>query len=330
MHAILQPEGIGGPETLVWTQAPEPVAGPGEVVIDIAAAGVNRADLLQRQGRYDPPPGSTPIMGLECAGRVHALGPGVTSLAVGDRVAALLVGGGYAQRVAVPAAQVMPVPASLSLIEAAALPEVACTVWSNVFMSARLAQGEWLLVHGGGSGIGTHAIQVARAAGARIAVTAGSDDKLQACADLGADLLINHRTQDFAEVIAEEIGGVDVVLDIIGAKYLARNVAVLNRNGRIAVIGMQGGVRGELDLGALLGRNGTIHAASLRGRPPAEKADICRQVERFVWPWIDAGLVRPVIAAQLPMSSAGEAHRLLEDGQVTGKILLTVDGAGLA
>lgn len=329
MHAILQPDGPGGPETLRWQQAPEPVAGPGEVVVEIAAAGVNRADLLQRQGFYDPPPGSTPIMGLECAGHVQAVGAGVTSLAVGDRVAALLVGGGYAQRVAVPTGQVLPIPASLTMVEAAALPEVACTVWSNVFMSARLQQGEWLLVHGGASGIGTHAIQVARAAGARIAVTAGSGERLSACADLGAELLINHRTQDFAEVIAKEIGGVDVVLDIIGAKYLGRNVSVLNRNGRIAVIGLQGGVRGELDLGALLGRNATIHAASLRGRPLAEKAEICRQVERAVWPWIDAGLVRPVVGQVLPMTDAAQAHRLLEAGAVTGKIVLTVDGADL-
>ncbi|MFA7324816.1 MAG: NAD(P)H-quinone oxidoreductase, partial [Candidatus Nanopelagicales bacterium] len=305
MHAITQPDGVGSYESLQWHEVPDPVAGPGEVIVDIAATAVNRADVLQRQGRYDPPPGATSIIGLECAGVISELGPGVMSLKVGDRVTALLAGGGYAQRVAVPAEQVMSVPASITLVEAASLPEVACTVWSNVFMTAGLKQGEWLLIHGGGSGIGTHAIQVARAAGARIAVTAGSAAKLEVCRALGADLLIDYSTEDFAEVIEREIGGVDVILDMIGAKYLARNVNVLNRNGRIAIIGMQGGTKGEIDLGDLLRRNGTIHAAALRSRPVSEKARICRAVELNIWPWVDAGLVKPVIGAQLPIAQAG-------------------------
>jgi len=327
MLAIAQPSGPGGPESLQWREAPDPVAGPGEVTIQIAAAGVNRADLLQRQGLYDPPPGSSSIIGLECSGVVTALGPGVTSLAIGDKVVALLAGGGYAQQVAVPVGQVLPLPAGLSLIEGAALPEVACTVWSNVFMSAHLQQGEWLLIHGGGSGIGTMAIQLARAMGARIAVTAGSAVKLEVCAALGADILINYREQDFAEVLSDEIGGVDVILDLMGAKYLARNIQILNRNGRLAIIGLQGGTKAEINLNELLRKNATIHAASLRGRPMAEKAAICEQVAAFVWPWIHAGLVKPVIGRQLPFNEAGEAHRMLEAGEVTGKIVLTIDGS---
>ncbi len=330
MLAIAQPSGPGGPETLEWAHAPDPELGPGEVRIAVAAAGVNRADLLQRQGMYDPPPGTSPIIGLECSGVVTELGAGVTRFAIGDEVVALLAGGGYAEQVVVPVGQVLPLPAGLTLIQGAGLPEVACTVWSNVFMSARLQQGEWLLVHGGGSGIGTMAIQLARAFGARIAVTAGSTEKLDACADLGAELLINYREQDFLEVVQTEIGGVDVVLDLMGAKYLASNVKVLNRNGRLAVIGLQGGVKAELNLNELLRKNATIHAASLRGRPLHEKAAICEQVGSVVWPWIQAGLVAPVIGAQLLISEAAQAHRMLEAGAVTGKILLTIDRAASA
>ena len=330
MLAIAQPSGPGGPETLLWVQAPDPELGPGEVRIAVVAAGVNRADLLQRQGRYDPPPGTTGIIGLECSGVIAELGPGVSRFAVGDAVVALLAGGGYAEQVVVPVGQVLPLPPGLTLIEGAALPEVTCTVWSNVFMSARLQQGEWLLVHGGGSGIGTMAIQLAKALGARIAVTAGSQDKLQACADLGAEFLINYREQDFLEAIQTEIGGVDVILDLMGAKYLASNVKALNRNGRLAIIGLQGGVKAELNLNELLRKNATIHAASLRGRPLSEKALICEQVGSVIWPWIHAGLVKPVISAQLPISQASRAHQMLEAGEVTGKILLTIDGSASA
>ena len=238
---------------------------------------------------------------------------------------ALLTGGGYAEQVVVPIGQLMSVPSPVTLADSAALPEVACTVWSNIVMTAHLEQGQWLLIHGGGSGIGTMAIQVAKALGARIAVTAGSPAKLDACADLGAEMLINYTTEDFIEVMMEATGGrgVNVILDNMGAVYLKRNVDALARDGRLVVIGMQGGVKAELNLNSLLRKNGTIHAATLRSRPEDQKADICRQVEQHVWPWIHAGLIKPVIGARLPMREAAQAHALLEAGAVTGKILLT-------
>lgn len=323
MHAIVvtQP---GDPEVLSWQEVPDPVPGPGEIVVDVAAAAVNRADLLQRQGLYPPPPGAPEWLGLECSGTVAELGAGVTSLAVGDEVCCLLSGGGYAERVALPAGQAMPIPAGVDLVTAAGLPEVACTVWSNLVMTAHLQRGEWLLIHGGGSGIGTMAIQVARALGARVAVTAGSAQKLAACEALGAEVLINYREQDFVEVIAAETGGrgVDVILDNMAAKYLERNISSLAAGGRLVIIGMQGGVTGEIDLGSLLRRNGTVHATTLRGRTPEQKAEICAQVERHVWPWIAAGIVKPVVDRVMPLTDAADAHRALEDGGVTGKIIL--------
>ena len=323
MHAIVvtQP---GDPDVLAWQEVPDPVAGPGEIVVDVAAAAVNRADLLQRQGLYPPPPGAPEWLGLECSGTVAELGAGVTSLSVGDEVCCLLSGGGYAERVALPAGQAMPIPAGVDLITAAGLPEVACTVWSNLVMTAHLQRGEWLLIHGGGSGIGTMAIQVARALGARVAVTAGSADKLATCEALGAEVLINYREQDFVEVIATETGGrgVDVILDNMAAKYLERNISSLAPLGRLVVIGMQGGVKAEIDLGSLLRRNGTVHATTLRGRTPEQKAEICAQVERHVWPWIAAGIVKPVIDCVMPLTEAADAHRALEAGGVTGKVIL--------
>lgn len=323
MHAIVvtQP---GDPDVLAWQEVPDPVAGPGEIVVDVAAAAVNRADLLQRQGLYPPPPGAPEWLGLECSGTVAELGAGVTSLSVGDEVCCLLSGGGYAERVALPAGQAMPIPAGVDLITAAGLPEVACTVWSNLVMTAHLQRGEWLLIHGGGSGIGTMAIQVARALGARVAVTAGSAEKLATCEALGAEVLINYREQDFVEVIATETGGrgVDVILDNMAAKYLERNISSLAPMGRLVVIGMQGGVKAEIDLGSLLRRNGTVHATTLRGRTPEQKAEICTQVERHVWPWIAAGIVKPVIDRVMPLTEAADAHCALEAGGVTGKIIL--------
>jgi len=323
MHAIVVTT-PGDADVLAWQEVPDPVAGPGEVIVEVAAAAVNRADLLQRQGFYPPPPGAPEWLGLECSGTVVELGPGVTSLSVGDEVCCLLSGGGYAERVAVPAGQAMPIPAGVDLITAAGLPEVACTVWSNLVMVAHLQRGEWLLVHGGGSGIGTMAIQVARALGARVAVTAGSAEKLARCEELGAEVLINYREQDFVEVLAAETGGrgVDVILDNMAAKYLERNIASLAPGGRLVVIGMQGGVKAEIDLGTLLRRNGTLHATTLRGRTPEQKAEICAQVERHVWPWIAAGIVKPVIDRVMPMTDAAGAHRALEAGDVTGKIVL--------
>ena len=327
MRAIVISE-PGDPSVLSWAQTPSPEPRPGEVLLDIAASAVNRADLLQRQGHYPPPPGGSDILGLECSGTITALGAGVTSRAVGDHVTALLAGGGYAEQVAVPVGQLMSVPEPVSLVEAASLPEVACTVWSNLVMTANLKQGEWVLIHGGGSGIGTMAIQVARALGARVAVTAGSAAKLDACAALGAEVLINYQREDFVEVMTKATGGrgVDVILDNMGASYLDRNLTALTFGGRLAVIGLQGGIKAEVNLGAMLRKNATVNARSLRARPPAEKAAICAEVERNIWPWIGAGLITAVIGARLPMNEAGDAHRLLESGAVTGKILLTAVG----
>ncbi len=325
MRAIICTE-PGGPEHLKWQEVTTPTPGPGEVLIEVAATAVNRADILQRQGNYAPPPGASQILGLECAGVISELGPGVTTVEIGQEVTALLAGGGYAEQVAVPVGQLMSVPSGLDLITAASLPEVACTVWSNIVMTAHLAEGEWLLIHGGGSGIGTMAIQVARAVGARVAVTAGSKAKLAICEQLGAEIMINYQDQDFVEVMNDVTGGrgVDVILDNMGAAYLERNVLALARNGRLAIIGMQGGSKAELNINALLRKNGTVHAASLRGRPESEKSAICQQVERNIWPWVHAGLVTPVIGATLPLQEAAAAHQLLESGEITGKIVLTV------
>jgi putative PIG3 family NAD(P)H quinone oxidoreductase len=316
----------GGPEVLQLQEVPDPEPTRGEVLVEVAATAVNRADLMQRQGHYPPPKGAPPYPGLECSGTVLQVGDGVEGWSVGDEVCALLSGGGYAERVAVPAGQLLPRPQSVDLVDAAALPEVACTVWSNVFMTAGLRPGELLLVHGGSSGIGTMAIQLAREAGARVAVTAGSDAKLQACRELGAEVLVNYREQDFVEVVkdATDGRGADVVLDNMGAKYLARNVDVLGPNGRIVTIGLQGGRRAELDLGALMAKRAAVISTSLRARPKDEKATIVAAVREHVWPLVDAGRVRPIIHARLPLAEAGAAHRLLEESSHIGKVVLTV------
>ncbi|WP_424212858.1 NAD(P)H-quinone oxidoreductase [Streptomyces sp. BI20] len=318
----------GGPEVLEWTAVPDPVPGPGEVLVEVAATAVNRADLMQRQGFYDPPPGAPVYPGLECSGRILALGPGVSGWAVGDEVCALLAGGGYAEKVAVPAGQLLPVPEGVDLVTAAALPEVAATVWSNVFQAAGLRPGETLLVHGGSSGIGTMAVQLGKAVGARVAVTAGGEEKLKRCAELGAEILVDYREQDFvAEVKAATGGaGADVILDIIGAKYLGRNVEALAVNGRMVVIGLQGGVKGELNLGALLAKRASITATALRTRPLEEKAAIVAAVREHVWPLVASGRVRPVVHATLPVAEAAEAHRLVESSAHVGKVLLRVAG----
>jgi putative PIG3 family NAD(P)H quinone oxidoreductase len=323
MHAVVITE-PGDPDVLRWTEVPDPVAGPGEVVVDVAASGVNRADLMQRQGMYPPPPGAPPYPGLECAGTVAAIGPGVTRWQPGDPVCALLSGGGYAEKVAVPVGQLLPAPTSVGLAEAAAFPETACTVYSNVFAGARLAEGETLLVHGGASGIGTMAIQLAKNAGATVAVTAGSAEKLAACRELGADILINYQEDDFVQKIREATDGrgADVILDIIGAAYLARNVDALAADGRLAIIGLQGGRKAELDMGMLMAKRGTITATTLRARPPSQKAAIVSAVREHVWPLIDTGKIRPVIHRELPMWEAPEAHRIMAASTHTGKILL--------
>ncbi|MFI2236692.1 NAD(P)H-quinone oxidoreductase [Streptomyces chrestomyceticus] len=325
MRAITIPE-PGGPDALVWAEVPDPQPSEGEVLVEVAATAVNRADLLQRQGFYDPPPGAPPYPGLECAGRVKALGPGVSGWSVGDEVCALLAGGGYAEQVVVPAGQLMPVPKGLDMAAAAALPEVSCTVWSNVFMIAHLRPGETLLVHGGSSGIGTMAIQLAKAVGARVAVTAGSADKLARCAELGADILVNYREQDFVQELrkATDGKGADVILDIMGAKYLGPNVKALATNGRLAIIGLQGGAKGELHLGALLTKRAAVTATSLRGRPLAEKASIVAAVREHVWPLIENGRVKPIVDRTLPITEAAEAHRVVDASGHVGKVVLTV------
>ncbi len=325
MHAITYAE-PGGPEVLQWTAVPDPTPGPGEVIIDVAATAVNRADLLQRQGNYPPPPGASEILGLECSGTISSVGAAIGLDHIGEKVVALLSGGGYATKVAVPIGQIMTVPTGIGLVEAAALPEAACTVWSNLDMVANLSEGEWLLIHGGGSGIGTMAIQIGRALGARVAVTAGSKAKLDQCAALGAEVLINYNEQDFVEVMLDETGGrgANVILDNMGAAYLERNVSALARDGRLVIVGMQAGIRAELDISVLLRKNASVNATSLRGRPESEKAAICRQVERTVWPWIHSGVIRPVIDRILPLKDAAYAHTVIADGGATGKVVLSV------
>ncbi|MEU4621288.1 NAD(P)H-quinone oxidoreductase [Actinoplanes sp. NPDC023801] len=318
MHAIVIDN-----RQLVWAEAPDPEAADGEVVVDVTASAVNRADVLQRQGFYPPPPGAPEFPGLECSGVISAVGPGVTGHHVGERVCALLSGGGYAERVAVPVGQLLPIPAGLSLVEAASLPEVACTVWSNVVDRDRLRPGETLLVHGGGSGIGTFAVQLGAALGAKVLVTARASkhERLRA---LGAELTIDYQNEDFVRSVLDHTGGrgADVVLDIIGAKYLARNVEVLAPEGRITVIGMQGGRSAELDLGTLMAKRGRVSSTSLRVRPAADKARIVAGVRDQVWPLVAAGLVRPVIHSTFAMAEAAAAHELMESGDHFGKILL--------
>ncbi|WP_269304146.1 NAD(P)H-quinone oxidoreductase [Aeromicrobium sp. HA] len=320
MRAVIVEE-PGGPESLHVAELPDPEPGPGEVVIAVAAAGVNRADLLQREGHYPPPPGTTDVIGLECSGVVHGIGEGVTGLSVGDEVCALLSGGGYAERVVVPAGQVVPVPAGVDLTTAAAISETYATVWSNVFMLAGLREGQKVLVHGGASGIGTTAIQLAKAFGATVVTTVGSAEKAEVVRGLGADAVVNYREDDFAET-CQDLGGVDVVLDIIGGKYLAQNVASLARGGRIVVIGMQGGRKGELNLGALLAKQGSVSATSLRFRPVEEKAAIMTELVEKVWPLIEDGTLGPVVHETVPLARVADAHRILEESSHVGKVVL--------
>jgi putative PIG3 family NAD(P)H quinone oxidoreductase len=323
MRAVIC-RGAGGPEVLSIGQVPAPQPQLGEIVIDVAASAVNRADLLQRQGRYTPPPDASTILGLECAGTVLAVGDQVKRWNVGDRVCALLGGGGYADQVTVASDHVLPVPADLDLVDAAALPEVLTTVWSNVFMIAALQPRELLLVHGGGGGIGTMAIQLAHALGARVATTVGSAQKAAACSALGADLVINYREQDFVEEVQRwHPGGADVILDNMGAAYLGRNVDSLATEGRLVVIGLQGGATAELDLGKLLRKRGAVIATALRSRPPEEKASIVASVEANVWPLIADKTVRPIVHTRLPLDDVRAAHELVEASGHIGKVVLT-------
>jgi len=323
MFAITQ-KAAGGPETLEWTKVPDPRPAPGEVIIDVTATAVNRADILQRQGHYPPPPGASEVLGLECSGTIVSVGAALTLDRIGERVTALLPGGGYAQKVAVPVGQVMTVPEGVSLLDAGALPEVACTVWSNLKWVLNLREGESILIHGGGSGIGTMAIQVAKAMGAKVVVTAGSQAKLNTCAALGADVLINYNDADFVEVVTKELGGVDAILDNMGAAYLERNIEALKRNGRMVIIGTQGGATTEFNILQALRKNVSISATSLRARPDNEKAAICREVEKVIWPWITDGTIKPIIDRIMPIEQAAAAQQLLENGEATGKVVLQV------
>jgi putative PIG3 family NAD(P)H quinone oxidoreductase len=328
MRAITVAE-PGGPEVMQWTEVPDPVPQRGEVLVEVAASAVNRADLLQRAGLYEPPPGASPILGMECSGRILDVN-GVPGWNAGDEVCALLAGGGYAERVVVPAGQLLPVPTGVSLVDAAALPEVACTVWSNLVTVAGLHAGQTLLVHGGGSGIGTFAIQFARAVGADVITTARAS-KLETLRKLGARTVIDYETQDFVGEVrgATENRGADVILDIIGAAYLDRNIQALARDGHLVIIGLQGGRTGNIDLGALLTKRASVTATALRGRTPADKARIVAEVQQQVWPLIQTGEIRPIVDRSLPMSRAVTAHEVVTASRHIGKVLLVTDGAAV-
>jgi putative PIG3 family NAD(P)H quinone oxidoreductase len=320
---IAQP---GGPEVLRPVTRPTPVPGPGEVLVAVAAAGVNRPDILQRQGKYAPPPGASDIPGLEVAGRVVARGKDVEAWREGDEICALVAGGGYAEYCVAPVPQCLPIPRGLDLVGAAALPETVFTVWTNVFERGRLAAGEMLLVHGGASGIGTTAIQMARARGARVLATAGTPEKCAACVRLGAERAIDYRREDFAAVVAEwtKGRGVDVILDMVGGEYLPRNLASLATDGRLVQIAFLRGPRVEVDLASILHRRLTLTGSTLRARSVEEKGRLARAVRENVWPLIEKGEVRPVLHATFPLAAAAEAHRVLESGAHVGKIVLTV------
>lgn len=319
--AIEQP---GGPEVLAETAVPDPIPAAGEVLIQVAAAGVNRADLLQRQGFYPPPPGASEIPGLECSGVVTAIGPGVERWQIGDRVAALLTGGGYAERVTVPAGQILPVPEALDLVDAAALPEAVCTAWSNLVMVGGLRAGEVVLIHGGSGGVGSVAIQLAAAIGATVVATAGGPERVARCRQLGAANVIDHRGHDVAAAVRQATGdrGAGVVLDILGAGALQANLKLLATGGRLVIIGLQQGRRSEIDLGILLAKRASVHGTTLRSRPTQEKESIVAAVEEHAWPMLHDGRLRPIVHARLPLREADRAHELLASGEVFGKIVL--------
>ncbi|MCO4238893.1 NAD(P)H-quinone oxidoreductase [Pseudarthrobacter sp. MDT3-26] len=316
----------GGPEVLGLDEVPIPVPAPGEVLIDVAAAGLNRADSLQREGNYKLPDGASDVLGLEVSGTVSALGRGVTQFSVGDGVVALLTGGGYAEHVVAPAGQVLKAPAGLHIVSAAALPETMATVYSNLFMSARLVRGETVLIHGGAGGIGTTAIQLVKALGGNVAVTAGSQEKLAAAAALGADILINYKEKDFvAEIKAATAGrGADVILDVVGADYLSRNIDALNFSGRLVIIGLQGGARTEFDIRSLMAKRASVIGTLLRPRPVEEKTAIMAALAEHVWPLVAAGMIEVPISRTFPLAEAAAAHRYFDSGTHIGKVLLTV------
>ncbi len=316
----------GGPEVLIPGHRPMPVPGAGEVLVAVAAAGVNRPDVLQRQGGYPPPPGASDVLGLEIAGTVTAVGPGVTSLKLGDKVCALLAGGGYASHAVAPVAQCLPVPTPLSMVEAAGLPETCFTVWTNVFERGGLKPGETVLIHGGSSGIGTTAIQFARALGSRVFATAGSDDKCRACEALGAETAINYRTQDFVEVVKSATGGrgADVILDMVGGDYLQRNIAAAAIEGRIVNIAYLKGSKAEVDFNPVLRKRLTLTASTLRPRTVEQKGAIAAALRERIWPLLEAGRIKPQIYKTFPLADAAKAHRLMESSEHIGKIVLVV------
>ncbi|MCI9872521.1 MULTISPECIES: NAD(P)H-quinone oxidoreductase [Arthrobacter] len=318
----------GGPEVLEVREVQAPVAGPGEVLIDVVAAGLNRADVQQRKGFYPPPPGASEVPGLEVSGRIAGFGPGVTkAFSVGDKVVALLAGGGYAQQVAVPAGQVLRIPDGVDLVTAASLPEVAATVYSNLIMTAQLQPGETVLIHGATGGIGTMAIQLAKAVGARVATTAGNAEKVgTAKAFLGADIAINYAEENFPASLRAQNGGkgADVILDVVGAKYLEQNIDALADYGRLVVIGLQGGAKAELDLGQLLQKRAAIIATALRPRPVEEKTVIMNAVRDAVWPMLTDGRIRPLVAKSFPLDQVAAAHTYFDSGDHVGKVLLVM------
>jgi NADPH2:quinone reductase len=318
----------GGPEALQVREVDDPVPGPGEVLIDVVAAGINRADVQQRRGFYPPPPGASEVPGVEVSGRIAGFGPDVVKpFAAGDKVVALLSGGGYAQKVAVPAEQVLRIPEGVDLVTAASLPETAATVYSNLFMTAQLQPGELVLIHGATGGIGTMAVQMAKAFGARVAATAGTEEKAStARAFLGVDIAINYREQDFVEVVREATGGrgADVILDVVGAKYLERNVEALAPYGRLVVIGLQGGAKGELNIGLLLNKRAAVIGTALRPRPVEEKGIIMSAVREHVWPLIADGRIKPLVDRTFPLADVQKAHEYFDSGEHVGKVLLTM------
>jgi len=317
----------GPPDVLRAVERPDPTPGVGEVRIRVAAAGVNRPDVLQRRGAYPPPPGASDLPGLEVAGEIDMLGSGVSEWHVGDRVCALLAGGGYATLCTAPAGQCLPVPRNMDLVAAAAMPETFFTVWTNVFGRGKLRAGESALFHGGSSGIGTTAIQLAVARGSRVFATAGSDEKCRACEQLGAERAINYRTEDFVEIVKQVTAGrgVDLILDIVGGDYIARDLAALAVEGRLVVIGFMGGDTATIDFRRVLGRRLTITGSTLRPRSPAEKSEIATALRWEVWPLVEQGVVKPIVYRTFPLEDAAAAHRLMESSEHVGKIVLTTE-----
>jgi putative PIG3 family NAD(P)H quinone oxidoreductase len=331
MRAVILSQ-VGGPEVLSMAEVPDPRPAPGYVIVEVQATALNFADLLQRRGVYGTPVDLPGILGIECSGTISEIGPDVENWAIGDTVCALTAGGAYAERVAVPAAQLLPIPHNIDVGTAAALPEAACTVWSNLLDIARLSPGEVLLVHGGAGGIGTFAIQTGRALGARVIATAGSPDKLRRCSELGAHRVVSYRSEDFVAAVHEETNGIgaDVILDNMGASYLPRNIDALAPDGRIVMIGLQSGRDGQIPLGLMMGKRGSLFTTSLRDRPPAAKARIVAGVRRDLWPHLDGRRIVPVVDRSFALADMAAAHRYMEDGQHVGKIVVTVKSDDLS